>query len=142
MLCDPTAGCTFFLLHLVWVVYSHFHHNGRLPEWYCVLMFFVHLVFMTILIYGTFLGFVNKWSYLGTIIALTFLLPPAMSIFQSMKSSIMYCKYLIPFMFSMSFYVTGVSSYSLARFHDSSWGTRSSEQARRKKLGCGTAEHT
>ena len=67
-------------------------------------------------------------SYLGTIIALTFLLPPAMSIFQSMKSSMMYVKYLVPFLFSMSFYVTGVSSYSLARFHDSSWGTRSSDQ--------------
>ena len=55
---------------------------------------------------------------------LTFLLPPTMSIFQSMKSSLMYCKYLIPFMCSMSFYVTGVSSYSTLGGSETRWVRR------------------
>jgi hypothetical protein len=66
----------------------------------------------------------QQWSLLYTVLALIFLLPPAMTIGQSLTSMVLYFVYFVPFLLSLSFYVSAVFSYSFARKHDSSWGTR------------------
>ena len=63
-----------------------------------------------------------------TIVTLIFMLPPVMTIGQSITSTVLYFIYFVPFLLSLSFYVSGVFAYSFARKHDSSWGNRGGDQ--------------
>ena len=155
MCCEPWQGASatmaggFFLLHCVWTLWAHFHtpKNGAklgtmclctgnrpcryawvLSEIFCWTVWMIHVFYMFCLLFSIFQGMTQQWSVLYTILALVFLLPPAMTIGQSLTSTLLYFVYFVPFMLSLSFYVSGVFSYSFARRHDSSWGNRGGGQ--------------
>ena len=154
--CEPWQGASammaggFFLLHCVWTLWAHFHTpksgaslgtmclcTGRgkptryawvLSEVFCVVVWMIHCFYMFCLLFSIIQGMAHHWSALYTIVTLIFLLPPVMTIGQSITSTVLYFIYFVPFLLSLSFYVSGVFAYSFARKHDSSWGNRGGDQ--------------